>query len=355
MISIKKLPNKKFFFFFLFFAILIAGGLYFRSRAEVFTSQLNKQKTDAEKLNREKAELKKKSDLISAEYSKLQQNYAALRSENERLSVDRDNLMRRIKELLGESNLARTLEVKFEQANNDLEILRKENQEIIEQNLALKEKVEDLDAVKSELINEKQKLSGQLEQEREKSGIVKLREENVFLKNENLGLNSRIKQSESELANLKLNQSKLSQEAVRLNERITQLNNHYNEAVEKNKQLEKRTTDLPARYAALAAQNKTLLRDSANMHYNLGVFYSRQKDYGRAAMEFNKCLELAPSDARAHFNLGYIYAEHLADRAKAVEHFRKYLRYAKSGDKDIDWAKRYLITWQVWDAKDPIE
>ena len=355
MISIKKLPNKKFFFFFLFFVILATGSLYFRSRAELFTSQLNKQKTDAGRLDREKAELKKKCDLINAEYSKLQQDYTALRSENVKIAADRDNLVRRAKDLLGDSNLARTLEVKFEQANNDLEILRKENQEIIEQNLALKEEVKDLDAIKDELIKEKQKLSQQLEQEREKSGIAKLREENVFLKNENAGLNSRLKQSESESANLKLSQSKLNQEAARLNERVTQLNNLYNEAAEKNKRLEKKLTDLPARYAALAAQNKTLLKDSANMHYNLGVFYSRQKDYNRAAMEFKKCLELAPSDAQAHFNLGYIYAEHLADRAKAIEHFRQYLRHAKSGDKDIDWAKRYLITWQVWDAKDPIQ
>jgi len=355
MISPKQIPVKRLFFFLFVFAILTVGGLYFRSRAQLFSSQLKKQKSDVERLDKEKAELKNLGDRVAAEYSKLQQDYEGLRATNERLSLDRDNLMRRIKELLGESNLARDLEVKFEKAGEDIENLEKENQELVEQNLVFKEENKDLKDLKAELVKEKQSLSDQLKEERDKSGIAKLQDEIAALKNENAGLSTRLKQAESESVGLKLSQSQLIKDKAQLGEKLSQLTKFYDEAVLKNKRLEQRVNDLPEKYAAIAAQNKTLLRDSANMHYNLGIFYSRQKDYERSAMEFRKCLELAPSDAQAHFNLGYIYAEHLPDRQKAIEHFRYYLRYAKSGDKDIDWAKRYLITWPVWDATDPVQ
>jgi tetratricopeptide (TPR) repeat protein len=91
------------------------------------------------------------------------------------------------------------------------------------------------------------------------------------------------------------------------------------------------------------------------MHYNLGVFYMREKNYPRAIAEFEKALELTPDDAYAHFNLGYIYAEYVVNRPKAIEHFRNYLRLAKKGDKDVDWVKKYIISWETWQGKGKIE
>jgi len=91
------------------------------------------------------------------------------------------------------------------------------------------------------------------------------------------------------------------------------------------------------------------------MHYNLGVFYTNQKDYSRAIAEFEKALELTPDDPYVRFNLGYIYAEYLVNRPKALEHFRQYLRYAKPDDKDADWVKKYILTWQAFDGKQPME
>ena len=91
------------------------------------------------------------------------------------------------------------------------------------------------------------------------------------------------------------------------------------------------------------------------MHYNLGVFYTQHKEYKRAIAEFEKAIELNPDDPYAHFNLGYIYAEYLVDRSKAVEHFRHYLRLADKSDKDIDWVKKYILTWQAWEGKTPLK
>ncbi|MFH1640381.1 MAG: tetratricopeptide repeat protein, partial [Candidatus Omnitrophota bacterium] len=91
------------------------------------------------------------------------------------------------------------------------------------------------------------------------------------------------------------------------------------------------------------------------MHYNLGVFYTKNKQYSRAVAELEKAVELNPQDAHAHFNLGYIYAEYVENRSRAVEHFRKYINCADSNDKDMDWAKKYIVTWSSYEAKEPMD
>ena len=83
------------------------------------------------------------------------------------------------------------------------------------------------------------------------------------------------------------------------------------------------------------------------MHYNAGVFYARNKEFGRAIKEFQKVLDIKPQDPQANYNLGYIYAEHLVDRPKAISYFKNYLTYAPDAH-DADWVKRYIMTWQTW-------
>jgi len=43
------------------------------------------------------------------------------------------------------------------------------------------------------------------------------------------------------------------------------------------------------------------------------------------------------------------------DRSQAVEHFQHYLRNAKKDDRDVDWVKKYLLTWESWGGKKPME
>ncbi|HQP10000.1 MAG TPA: tetratricopeptide repeat protein, partial [Candidatus Omnitrophota bacterium] len=81
-----------------------------------------------------------------------------------------------------------------------------------------------------------------------------------------------------------------------------------------------------------------------------GVSNIKNKEYKRAIKEFEKVLELKPDDAYANYNLGYIYAEHLVDREKAIEHFKKYLTYAPN-EKDANWVRKYVLTWQTWYKK----
>ncbi len=90
---------------------------------------------------------------------------------------------------------------------------------------------------------------------------------------------------------------------------------------------------LSKKYIKLARENKILVKRTALMHYNLGVFYTQNKEYNRAVAEFEKAIELNPEDALAHFNLGFIYAEHFENRPKAIERFNQYLKLAKKVTK----------------------
>ena len=98
-----------------------------------------------------------------------------------------------------------------------------------------------------------------------------------------------------------------------------------------------------------------MIKQTAATHYNLGVFYTKNKEYSRAIAEFEKAIELVPDDAYSHFNLGYIYAEHIVNRTRAIEHFRFYLRHAKKDDKDIDWVRKYVLSWETWQGEEPLE
>ncbi|MEI6631307.1 MAG: tetratricopeptide repeat protein, partial [bacterium] len=139
------------------------------------------------------------------------------------------------------------------------------------------------------------------------------------------------------------------------NRKLGELTARYSEAVSKNKLFEQKTADMPKKFAEVARQNKSLIKETANMHYNLGVFYTKNKEYSRAAAELEKAIELTPDDAYAHFNLGYIYAEYMINRNKAIEHFKHYLRLAKKEDKDVDWVKKYILTWQAYEGKENIQ
>ncbi|MCK9594984.1 MAG: tetratricopeptide repeat protein, partial [Candidatus Omnitrophica bacterium] len=136
---------------------------------------------------------------------------------------------------------------------------------------------------------------------------------------------------------------------------IVDYKKRYEEALAKNRTFEKKLEQLPARFAEISRQNKVLVKETALMHYNLGVFYTKNKEYQRAMAEFEKTIELNPDDPYAHYNLGYIYAEYMVNRPKAIEQFRKFLQLCKTEDNDVDWVKKYILTWETWAGKKPMD
>jgi len=73
----------------------------------------------------------------------------------------------------------------------------------------------------------------------------------------------------------------------------------------------------------------------ANFHYQIGMSYFHDNNIQPAYVELQKALELNPYDKQIHSALGIIYLSKLEDYPKAVEHFKKALKY------DEDYAEAY--------------
>ena len=294
-------------------------------------------------------------------------DYDQLKKDFEKAVAERDNLSIQVRKLL---------EFKNQAANADQAItaLRKENEKLTEQarlletqaRMSQKQSADEVARIKEataeteikykELLQQRDELNKSLEKleieykivPETKRQISRLEAENKQLKQNNRDLQDNFKKLEKEKIDFYA-QLEIYRRQVR------DLKKQYEEAMVKNRQLEKKAQELPVKLAELARENKVLIKETALMHYNLGVFYTKNKEYARAIAEFEKAIELNPDDPYAYYNLGYIYAEYAVNRPRAVENFRKFLSLIKSDDKDADWVKKYILTWQTWDAKKPIQ
>jgi chromosome segregation ATPase len=348
---INKIDRKTVTAILLFLAAAVVAA-YSILHSRTLSLELKRQKGAFEQNSKETVEIKKEYDKIKNDLAKLKQEYESARSE-------RDNTFSRAKELLAENQRLKesraSLESSKENSNKEMQLLEKQRSETLEQNLTLKEQIKDFQTLQKQLIKEKEQLQVNLTRALEKSGIKKMEEENASFKAAAKSAEAKLSQKETEAARLKESESKFKAEAVALSAKVEELNKNYAEAIKKNREFEKKVSEAPAKFTEIARQNRALIKSTANLHYNAGVFYTKQKEYSRAAAEFEKAIELVPDDAYSHFNLGYIYAEYVVDRPKAIEHFKAYLRSAKKEDKDVDWVKKYILTWESWSAKQPME
>jgi len=295
------------------------------------------------------------------------QDYEKLKKEYEKVLAERDNLSIQVRKLLEFKNQAAS-------ADQTIALLRTENEKMKEQiklletqaRLHHKQTADEVAKVKEssaeteikykELMQQRDQLNNSLEKLEIEYKIVpetkrqmsRLEAENKQLKQNNRDLQQSFKKIETEKLDFYA-QLEIYRRQVR------DLKKQYEEAMVKNRQLEKTAQELPVKFAELARENKVLIKETALMHYNLGVFYTKNKEYARATAEFEKAIELNPDDPYAYYNLGYIYAEYAVDRPRAVDNFRKFLSLIKTDDKDADWVKKYILTWQTWDAKKPVQ
>jgi tetratricopeptide (TPR) repeat protein len=283
------------------------------------------------------------------DFDKLKRDYDALK-------VDRDNLILLLKNQGDFKARFSDAEAAAKKALEEKAKLEQETQIKDSQLTDLRQKISDLEAANSQAVKENQDLKKSLEKMIFEYKIVpETKKELSAVKSENSSLQRNAKLMENKIK--KLEDEKLNNDAQREIYRM-QIKEHkkrYETALARNRALEKKAEQMPVRFAEISRQNKTLLKETALMHYNLGVFYSKNKEYTRAMAEFEKSIELNPDDAAAYFNLGYICAEYLVNRPKAIEYFRKFLSLVKTEDKDVDWVKKYILTWQTWEGKKPME
>ena len=291
----------------------------------------------------------------TGELQKLREDYEKLKKDYEMLSADRDNVLIQSKKFVQYKAKAKEAEDALNKADKETKRLDMELQARITQNQLLQEQLEKAEEAENQVLQEKENLKNYIEKMEIEYRIVNETKGKISgLTKENTNLLHQFKALEDK--NSKLDKARLDAlaEAEVYRRQLRDANKKFDEALAKNRGLERQIIDVPKRLAELARENKVLIKQTALMHYNLGVFYVQNKEYSSAIAELEKAIELNPDDAYAHFNLGYIYSEYLVDRHKAIEQFRQFLRLSKSDDKDVDWVKRYIITWQTWEGKKPI-
>jgi len=234
-------------------------------------------------------------------------------------------------------------------------VFTKENNQFQESALNQKNEIGRLQAAQKDLIAKWDTLKTSCDQSEMTVKNKELNRKVGDLQKNNTAIGNSLKRKEVELDQLKQQKTKLDAQDSLLKTQLKDCQQGLADAVKKNKMLWDQMQNAPKKFAELARQNKLLIAQTADMHYNLGIFYSKNKEYNRAAVEFEKVVEIDPNHAYAHFNLGYIYAEYLVNRQKAAKHFRQYLGLAKGDDKDLDWVKKYLLTWEAYDGKGRVQ
>jgi len=81
--------------------------------------------------------------------------------------------------------------------------------------------------------------------------------------------------------------------------------------------------------------------EAERYHYNLGVMYTRAKDFEMAVKEFKKALAFNERNALAHFNLGIIFDDYFRDAQSARFHYLNFLELDPLSD-DADSVREWL-------------
>ncbi|MFH1867911.1 MAG: tetratricopeptide repeat protein [Candidatus Omnitrophota bacterium] len=339
-----------------------AGVLYFAHRAQALSEELENVAPG----------LKEELNILKKEKQKLEEERSSLADENERIKKDRENLLAQTKFLLNHKakaeeldNAMKALEAKKQEIetgltsrNKELEdTLRSEREKFGTEHSALKQQnsklqgvVKQLMYIQKEVESERDYLQEAYDKLKDKSTITEFKKTISNITKDNKDLDNKFKLAERDTEKLKDLKNKADARIESLETSLDEYKKNYDDAKKKNNALEKEVKNMPKKFQELSRQNRTLIKETAKTHYNLGVFYTKEKEYDRGASEFAKAVEINPDDAYSHFNLGYLYAEHMVNRKKALEHFRHFLRLAKGNDKDIDWVRKYVLTWDTYEG-----
>jgi len=318
-----------------------AGLIFFAQRSQRLSERLETLKPGYEKIDKETKEIKDK--------------YEALVKEHEAIKEDRNNLLSQTKNMLAERSRSKEIEELLEKVKADKESLEKEKAELSVQVTSLKDEIDKLQGAKMDALKDRDGIKAEYERIKEAWSVKNLQKIISGLKKKKSDLESKFKRAQKENEQLKKQKFELTKDKEGLTEELNGLKKNYADSLENGKKLERQIKEMPDKFVEVSYQNKMLLNETAEMHYNLGVFYTKNKEYRRAIAEFEKVVEINPQDAYSHFNLGYIYAQYVVDRKKAIQHFRLYVNYAKKDDKDVDWAKKYLLTWETYEGKEPMQ
>ena len=265
---------------------------------------------------------------------------------------DRENILIQTKRFMQENNRLVDVEKAYKKLVTEHEGLLKKTEKIETLNDELGRKTKEFEGKLKQLSAENQKLNEKVtslttDREKHLTDATELHQKNLILITE-----------ERDKLQIELQEAKKTgSEFEKKVKRSKDYEAKSKELKQEKEWLEKEIKDLrkklkfrPGEVKDLAHENRTLIEETGKMHYNLGVFYVKQKQFKRAIPEFERAVALNPQDSKSLFNLGYIYAEEYVDFQKASDYFRRFLRIDPE-DESADWVSHYLDTYGVFETQ----
>ncbi len=247
--------------------VIVSLALFSYAFMAIFRSKLNNGSKIIEiEQGRGKKQIEIREVAVSEEFpqkSRISDLNESLLKEKEKLRLEKDELFSKVS----------SLEKSLTEKNDQIRFLTGAN---IRLDANIKEQADGLNTEVDKLKKEKYSLSESIKQEQEK------------LANTEKTLKKKISELEGELDATKIQNKKLSR------------------MLEKNKR-------------------EKLVRESANMHYNLGILYTKSSQYKKAIEEFKRAIELNPNDPDMHFNLAVVYDVYENNFVLAAQHYHRCL------------------------------
>lgn len=328
---------------------------------------LEQKEEEHQQLTQENQSLRDTNRQLASRLEEIQKQNSQMIETCKEIDSNKENLMLQSERLRRENAEFRAAKEAYDDLLEQNKALLLDKELLEKQTAELQQQLADLEAQSQEHMAEKADLQQRLEEatERQRPYLNRIKDEyqdklskiSELLRqeeDENKALTGELKETRKTAEVLERDKFKWEQQASLLQGKLDELNRQFAELQKENIALAEESRTFPRRFAELVQQNERLIKETADMHYNLGVFYVKNKEYKRAVHEFEKVLDLKPKDAQAIYNLGYIYAQHLVDRPKAIRYFEDYLSYAPDA-RDADWVRKYLLTWQTWYGKEVLQ
>jgi len=366
-------------------SLILMAVLYFAGartgHGEPMAALFGRNKAQEQLLQQKEQECRAKLDLKEQEYRSLIEQkkdesdvVQGLRGKNstlmeayEKLKTDQEVIVEQLNRLRRDNQQCAAIRESYDQMESENEAFIEQSKALEVERQELKLTLENMKMHVQDLNKENEELNTSLaesqmeDEEKERKIRRKVQKEledlvnrTKMLKEDNTALDKQVKETRMNNMMLQSKSEQLQLELESTQKDIELMEQEYVEMKQENRYLAQQASEFPKKFTDLARHNHKLVKDTADMHYNLGVSFIKSQEYDRAIKEFNQVIELKPEDAEAHYNLGYIYAEHLVDRSTAIKYFKDYLAYAKDA-QDRDWVKKYIFTWQTWYGKEKVK
>lgn len=302
-------------------------------------------------LRTQQSDIEQRSSMSQVESRSMQRRLEKVDQGYQQVVADRDNLLEQVNRLSRERDVAETQRRQIEDALAHVASQRLELQGRL---TPLEQEYGEVLQDREELLKDRDQLQQSLEALRKSSDQKTLKMALAREESERKQLTQSLKEAEQRSKRLTKEQAKVEKNLVVLQSQFEPLREHYAKLLSEHRTLKKKSERAPEDVTNLAREHERLVKDLADTHYNMGVMFSKRRDYVRASTEFEKVVELKPDDTESYFNLGVIYSEHLPDRERAFRFFQRFLAMNPKG-REAAFAKQYIATWHAWEAKERLE